>query len=101
MYWSHLEEAVKSILSPAFNLQYLRFRDTRRETRRYQGGPHNLGRPGTFKFLSLCLSEGDAGVFPEDSSVTQQTYTKHIIDIIFTVTYEIKWNHILYSLVDL
>jgi hypothetical protein len=36
--WSALEEAVKSISSSAFNHPKLRFRDTRRETRMFQGG---------------------------------------------------------------
>jgi hypothetical protein len=36
--WSPLEEAVKSISSSAFNHPQLRFQDSRRETRRFQGG---------------------------------------------------------------
>jgi hypothetical protein len=41
-----------------FKLPQLPLRDTRRETRRFQGGPGRGGRPGTFFFLSWCLSEG-------------------------------------------
>jgi hypothetical protein len=37
--WRPLEEALKSISSPTFNLPELRFRDTQGETRMFQGGP--------------------------------------------------------------
>jgi hypothetical protein len=36
-------------------------RDTRRASRRFQGGPHDPGLPGTFLLLSQCLSEGVMG----------------------------------------
>jgi hypothetical protein len=49
----------KKLLSPFhhphFNLPVLRFRDTRRGTRRFQGGPHDQGRPGNL-LVSLWVS---------------------------------------------
>jgi KH domain len=41
----------KKLLNP-FHHPQLRFLDTQGETRWFQGGPHNPGRPGTTWFLS-------------------------------------------------
>jgi hypothetical protein len=54
--------------APFFKLPQLPLRDTRRETRRFQGGPHDLGRSWTSWFLSWCLSEGVAGAWKRGKS---------------------------------
>jgi hypothetical protein len=52
------EEAVKSISSPAFNLPKLRFRDTRREIRWFQGGPDH-GATLKPPLFTLGVSHGE------------------------------------------
>jgi hypothetical protein len=66
--------------SCAFNLPQLNFRDTRRETKWFQGGPNRGSHACIFWFLSWCPPEGVTGarksgrsshnhVFPEYSNI--------------------------------
>jgi hypothetical protein len=68
---AELEHSGRSWLggsAPFFKLPLLPQRDTRRDTRRFQGGPGHGGRPGTFWFLSWCPSEGVAGAWKRGRS---------------------------------
>jgi hypothetical protein len=61
----YLEPSERSWLccsTPFLKLPQLHLRDTRRETRWFQGGPGRGGRPGTSWFLSWCLSGGAVAV---------------------------------------